>query len=608
MQPPLEALVDRWSTAELQSLPDSFAIAPAGRAFLLAGMARIEPQPLLVVVPGEREAEELVDDLELFSGRVTHLPAWETLPFEHVSPNVATMAHRERARHRLVNGAAGDVVIGSVRAVIQRLSPTPPEPLVLAVGQPIDFDSLIGWLTDAGYSGVGRVETRGEFAIRGGIVDVFEAGSSRPFRVEFWGDDVESIRHFNVSTQRSTEVVDELLVFAAREFRIDDRLAEWARRLVQEEPWAAHAWDRLAERVNFPGMESWMPWLAEPRSALTEAVGRVVVFDPVRCSQRAQELANEEEDLAVALAPTWGQGAPEAGDHPALYLDWDAQVSEVSQLIVAPAIPTGPNDHVIEISSLDAVPGDPDSIVGGLRRLINRSVVPVVAMDGTAAADRVARLLGEAGLDLPRVESLDRVMSAVTSGGIHRGFVMSGPGVAVVGEQQVAGRRRAHRRTTARRGHGVAAGYRDLTVGDYVVHHRHGIGKFEGLIARTIAGIERDYLIIAYAGEDKLFVPTDSLAAVQKYTGGEAPRVSRMGGADWERTKGKVRKAVAAVAEQVVDAASEAGGGGGLCIFGRYSLAARDGRELSVRGNTRPTHGHFRCQGKTWFPPSPWIG
>jgi transcription-repair coupling factor (superfamily II helicase) len=123
--------------------------------------------------------------------------------------------------------------------------------------------------------------------------------------------------------------------------------------------------------------------------------------------------------------------------------------------------------------------------------------------------------------------------------------------MAVLGEQEIAGRRRAHRRTTRRRQE-VGSEYRDLQPGDYVVHHRHGIGRFEGLVTRSMAGVERDYLVVAYAAGDKLYVPTDQLAAVKKYSGGEAPRVSRMGGKDWSETKERVRKAVAAVAEQVV--------------------------------------------------------
>jgi len=172
-------------------------------------------------------------------------------------------------------------------------------------------------------------------------------------------------------------------------------------------------------------------------------------------------------------------------------------------------------------------------------------------MDGPAAASRVGRQLSAAGFALSEREDVSGRENALIGRGIHHGFVFGAAKVAVLGEQVIAGRRRAHR-TTVPRARDTTAEFRDLTIGDYVVHHRHGIGRFDGLVTRTIAGVERDYLIVAYAGEDRLYVPTDQLAAVQKYSGGEAPRLSRMGGSDWARTRGKVRQAVAAVAEHVV--------------------------------------------------------
>jgi transcription-repair coupling factor (superfamily II helicase) len=172
--------------------------------------------------------------------------------------------------------------------------------------------------------------------------------------------------------------------------------------------------------------------------------------------------------------------------------------------------------------------------------LQRQGIEVVVAMDGAPAADRVGRVLGEEG-----------VTPTIVATGIHRGFVAPGLKLTVVGEQEIAGRRRAHRSTTRRRGE-VGISFADLAEGDYVVHHRHGIGRFEGLVSRAIAGVERDYLIIGYAAEDRLYVPTDQLASVKKYTGGEAPRISRMGGRDWNETKERVRRAAAAVAEQVV--------------------------------------------------------
>jgi len=519
----------------------------------MAGLAERIDDMLLVLVSGERDAEELADDLALFLDDVTLAPAWETLPFEHVSPNIATMARRAAARHRLARGGGPGVVVASVRSAIQRLSPSSPDPLSLAREEEVPLDHLVRDLADLGYSRTDRVEGRGEFAVRGGIVDVFPAQAEEPVRLDFFGDTVEDIRLISVATQRSEDPIDRLVAYPAREVRPGGSLAERAFGLVASEQWAASTWDRVAEGQLFPGIESWLPWLADPISLIDDIPKgiRLVVIEPSRALDRSRELIKEETELARALAPTWGEQAPAAGEHPALFLDLEERLRDRAHLRV-PAAPTGPSDPVLEVRGLDATPGDPEAVARGLGRLLERGMITVVAMDGVAAADRVASALGEHGLVLERLDSLVNPRAAIVPVGIHRGFVAPGLGVAVLGEQEIAGRRRAHRRVGRTRA-ALTHQYRDLTEGDYVVHHQHGIGRFEGLVSRTMVGVERDYLIIAYAGADRLYVPVDQLAAVTRYTGGETPRVSRMGGKDWSDQKARVRKAVAAVAQRVVE-------------------------------------------------------
>ena len=506
---------------------------------------------MLVVVPGEREAEELADDLGLFLDDVLLAPAWETLPFEHVSPNVSTMAHRAQAIDALASRSG--VVVASVRSAIQRLSPSPRAPMTLSPGDEADLDGLAATLADLGYSRTDRVETRGEFAVRGGIVDVFPAQAEVPLRLDYWGDRLDEIRTFSVSTQRSEEAVESLVAYPSREVRPDPSVRERASQLVATEPWAASTWDRIAEGQLFSGIESWLPWLAPPRSMVDELApgANLVVVEPFRALDRARELVKEESELAAALAPTWGDRAPIAGAHPGLFLDFE-EILEVRPYLSMPSSPTGPSDQVLEIRGLDATPGEAGSVARGLARLIESGMSTVVAMDGEAAADRVAATLAEHGLALDRLDSLTHQRSAIVPYGIHRGLVAPSIGVAVLGEQEIAGRRRAHRRA-ARSRRPAAQMYQDLTSGDYVVHYRHGIGKFEGLVSRTMVGVERDYLVVTYAGADRLYVPIDQLAAVKKYTGGETPRVSRMGGKDWSEQKSRVSTAVAAVARQVVE-------------------------------------------------------
>ncbi len=550
---PLAALARLWPGDRLPDIPGRVAVPPPLRALLLAAMAGDDDRPILAVVPGEHEAEDLVDDLALFHDGALLLPAWGTLPFEHISPNVGTMAARAEARHRLAGAEPGTVVVASVRAAIQRVSPSRVTPVVLAAGVEVDFDGVVDELAAMGYTRTDRVEAPGEVAVRGGIIDVFPAQGDTPHRIEFWGDEVTDIRTFATANQRARQSVPSVTAYPARELMPDAGVVATAEELLAGEPWAASTWDRVAAGVTFPGLESWLPWLAPERSVIDEAPSaRLVVFDAVQAGARATELRTEEEDLAAALAGTWGESAPPAGEHPLLYLPLDRALAAHPHL-EAPPSPSRPGDEAYTIRGFDAVAGDPDSVGTAITRWKQRGVDVVIAMDGDAAADRVARLLGEAGLPIPKLGSLDEVQPAVLPVGIHRGFVADWLGVGVVGEQEIAGRRRSHRRYGARRVGEVGEGYRDLRPGDHVVHHHHGIGRFEGLVHREIGGVERDYLLLAYHGEDRLYVPTDQLAAVRRYTGGEVPRLSRLGGADWASTRSKVRQAVAAVAEQVVD-------------------------------------------------------
>jgi transcription-repair coupling factor (superfamily II helicase) len=531
----LTELLDRWKGFAFPSR--RWVVAPGARAFTLGGLG--QESPLLVVVPSERDAEELVDDLRLFVPALL-LPAWETLPFEHISPNLATMARRAEARDHLRRPDPQTVVVASVRAAIQRLSPSPPYPVSLRRGDEVALPELGQLLAEMGYERTDRVEARGEFAVRGGIVDLFPAQADDAVRIDLFGDVVEDLRQFSIASQRSSDRVDVVRAYPAREFRPGPEVRERATRLLSREPWASSTWDRLAEGQLFAGMESWLPWLTDEKSLLDEVASdvRLVLVDPARSRDRARELVKEEEELAAALASTWGSGAPAAGDHPALHLDLDTALTGRAVLEMPP-MAANPDDPILETRGFEATPGDPSSVARAIGRLQGQRIDVVVAMDGVPAAERVGRILAEEGVS-PRIVST----------GIHRGFIAPALRLAILGETEIAGRRRAHRTQGRRRDTGVS--FADLTEGDYVVHQRHGIGRYEGLVTTAMAGVERDYLVIGYAAEDRLYVPTDQLASVRKYTGGEAPRVSRMGGRDWSETKERVRRAVAAVAEQVV--------------------------------------------------------
>ena len=281
----------------------------------------------------------------------------------------------------------------------------------------------------------------------------------------------------------------------------------------------------------------------------------MVLLEPGRLRDRAADIAAEEADLAGVLAQTWGAAGEE---FPRLHVDYDRLLAACpSPVWTMTAVPAGPSTPVVAVGGWASAIGDPAAPVRQVSRLLAEGYQVRVAADGEGSANRSANLLREHGVDLP-VHTLESpgFGGPADSGGcvvvapIQRGFVLPECRLAVLGEADLTGRRRAHRRSRPRRS--SARELDDLAAGDHVVHRHHGVGRYCGMVTRAIGGVSRDYLLVEYRSGDKLYVPTDQVDAIRRYSGGETPTLSKMGGADWQRTKSGVRSAVSEIAKELV--------------------------------------------------------
>ena len=574
---PLAALLDRARAHTDEALdPGTVHTSPAARPLTAALLAE-RAAPLLVVVPTARDVEPTVDGMSAFLGSsaVAAFPAWETLPHERLSPQAATVGQRLRVLDRLRRGdAALSAVVAPVRAVLQPMDPRLVErrPIHLSWRYDEGLDGLIERLAQLGYTRVPLVESRGEFAVRGGIVDVFASAAEHPVRVEFFGDDVDELRTFSAADQRTLETVEEVLVDPARELVLDDETAATARLAADKLPQLAEQLHRLADGVAFEGMEalvtaihptpSWLP------DFLPDGSGMAVV-DPVRVAGRAEELREQAAQLMVA---GWG-GQDEGsevlggeGDDLAGFAAWpDVRArarGDVWQL-----------DPFGGASGMD-VPGAPwDSLRGDMAavaELVGRHAAEgnlvVLTTAGHGPALRLAEVLRDAGV-AARVIVADGDLGergvVITESTLREGFRAPELSLAVLGEWDLFGPRRSAgaKRLPSRRQ--AAETVLDLAPGDPVVHATHGVGRYVGIVTRELRGptravgggsttVTRDFVVVEYAGGDRLFVPSDNVDSITRYVGGEEPRVMRMGGADWERAKGKVRKAVRDIAAELI--------------------------------------------------------
>jgi transcription-repair coupling factor (superfamily II helicase) len=537
------------------------AVVEVARPMAIAALAQLSGRrPLVVACPTGASAGQLFDDLTQFmpDGDVVHFPAWETLPFERVSPSVETMGQRLEVLWRLRNpDHTPAIVVAGVRALLQKLGPgaTTTEPIVVRPNAIVDPDELTEALVGFGYRREGLVEHRGEFARRGAIVDVYPSTANAPIRIDLWGDEVDRLTRFGVNDQRSTIDLDEVVIFPARELTPTDDVSRRADELIAAEPWGREQWERLADGLHFDGMESWLPWLVDEDQLLTDVLpahAKVVLIEPRRMRDRATELLAEEDDLAKALASTWARDPDKT--FPRLHASPDALLASSGSFWTIDSTPDSPETPVVEASGWGPVGGDASGLTTRLSELLAQKYRVIVAADGEGSAQRLHELLLDHGLDLPITDGnslTTRPGGHIVVAPLHRGCTLPNAKVAIVAESDLTGRRRSHR--TARPPRRESARFfEDLNAGNYVVHHQHGVGKYEGMVKRTIGGIERDYLLIAYKGGDRLYVPSDQIDTLRQYVGGEAPTLHRLGGSDFAKAKSRVRSAVREIAQELV--------------------------------------------------------
>jgi transcription-repair coupling factor (superfamily II helicase) len=584
------------------------ALRPLVVAALASGVARGPARFVLAVTATAREAEDLTAALGGFlpPHTVAVFPGWETLPHERLSPRSDTVGERIAVLRRLAHpGAAGDVVggplkvvVAPVRAVLQPIVAGlgELEPVRLAVGDEADPEDVITRLVEIGYARVEMVAKRGELAVRGGLLDVFPPTEEHPLRIEFFGDTVEEIRVFKVADQRSAGQAEHgLWAPPCREMLLTPSVRARAKELAAKHPGVSDILGKIADGITVEGMEAFAAVLADHMELLIDHVplgGLVLACDPERIRTRAMELVTTSQEF---LEASWASAAA-GGDAPIdlggsafqpiadiratmteLGIPWwtlapfgltDEGVESPEPLDEESGDESGPGAFgiTIDAQAAPAYRGETTRMIADVRHWLADGWRVVLVTEGHGPAKRLAEVLrGEGfGARLGDVDTApENGVPYVTTGELRQGFSWPAVRLAVLTEADFAARgtsrpsaRDERRLPSARRRGGVDP--LQLRSGDYVVHEQHGVGRFVEMTSRTTAGMTREYLVLEYAPAkrghppDRLYVPTDQLDEVTKYSGGEAPALHRLGGADWAKTKGRARKAVREIAAELI--------------------------------------------------------
>ncbi len=534
---------------------DGVAVPDAVRPYFLAALATSLDRCVVAVVPSEADAEALRNATSEFIDRTALLPSWDVLPYEGLSPDPRISAQRLEALRLLSHGAGGRVVVASVRGLIQKPAPGAADldPVHVRKGEAIDRDDLARALVELGYYREDVAAEPGTFAVRGGIVDIFPAQDDRVARIELFGDDVESIRLVDPQTQRSVGEATGVTAVARTEVPPTAeirRRAEDAAEHARDLPYLSEVADKL-ERLSSglvpEGAESLLPRLWDgDRDSLGQFIPDgvvVIVFDPQRATDEAERAVEHEEELASL----WADPAHIPGEirertsgvrdeQGLLFLPLDRVLDDLREVWKMPPFLAGPDTPFIDGHPWDS--SSPRALLERCRTLRGEGYeIVFCALEREVGA--VGTRLAEEGLE----------GSTVVESQLHGGVVVPALELAIVTHTEWHARPPAPKQPRRPK---KSAALGELNPGDTVVHTQHGIGRYVGMETREVAGYVREYLVLEYADDARLYVPTDTTDSLQRYIGSDEPSLSRLGTAEWERAKSRVRKRVRDIAADLI--------------------------------------------------------
>ena len=565
---------------------------PAARPALLAALYRAVGGQLLVVVPTADAAERTFADLLYYLQEDEPRSVRLLRPREESVGAIESPSERSARMSLLADLADGTSGITLVPLAALRQYVVPRTEFAglrfsIAAGEQAGWDATLERLFRAGYRRADVVSAAGEYAVRGGILDVFPASADRPVRIEFFGDDVESVRPFELESQRSSGSIDRVDVVPWTEISRDDRLRERVAERYSGAPNTTHALRAFLESgADVP--EPWLPLAYDARETILEYLNdRAIVVLEEPAMLAAIERALDEErsrEQSVLLASDWDAAAASRDGERAGELVNEALLAEVCAPYphlddLAPAfarrralifpggiegahaldwLPRTADHRVLETRPADHFNRQIELFTQSLREWVAAGETILLVTSGAARTSDVVRAAGLEALRAAPGGELQRGAVYVDHGSIEAGFTVPAARLRVLGDREIYGQPAKRVKIRAVK-EGVPVTLADLKVGDYVVHAVHGIGQYLGLRTETILGATQDYLDLRYAGTDRMLVPVTQMHQVTKYSAGEGgtPRLSRMGGADWARTKSRVSESLAKIAEGLVDLYAE---------------------------------------------------
>jgi len=547
-------------------------LAGSAKAVMIAAAARELGRPVLVLAHNMFAAQKIAEDLnELLPESALLYPAHELTVAEGALASPDLLSRRIDALSRLAVGNRGIVV--APYAGVRKLVPPPrvfaESRVELSVGQELPLEAFVRRLSEIGYERAERVERPGEMAVRGGIVDFFPLNEPLPYRVEWFDDEIDSIRTFDPADQRSVDKRTQITVWPARETvtdgkrlqqaamqvadRLEEQLGKMTDRLAKERlrETILHDVERLREQASFTDIYKYIAVLYPERTTLFDYMPDdtlLFIDEPLRLIETARQMDRDEGEM---IADMLAAGKMLPGTELAKSMDEVLHAKPFQTVYLSlflRQVPQASPQNVVGFvcRQMQNFHGQMHVLKAEMERWTKSGTRVMVLAAGRERADRVRRVLTDYQIPVPEI----------VDGNLQNGFELPSVRLAVITEGEVFSQRQRKVRKSDRKIENAERikSYLELKPGDYVVHIHHGIGKFLGIGTLEVAGIHRDYLHIQYAGGDRLSVPIDQIDLVQKYVGADdkEPKLSKMGGADWQRAKSRARKSVQDIADDLI--------------------------------------------------------
>ncbi|WP_291628803.1 transcription-repair coupling factor [Clostridium sp.] len=561
-------------------------LSDSGKSYSIFSIYNEIDSPMIILTNNDMEAKNIYEDLSFYTNDIYYFPAKEVVFY-----NIDAISGDLRwARLKVIKEILNDskkIIVTSIDSLTSVYTPKElfnKYNITLNIDDEVDFKDLSKKLLECGYERVEAVEGKGEFSLRGGILDVFPPISTYPYRIELFGDTIDSIRTFNTESQRSIEKVNTMEIFPAKEVILDDEALNRGKENILKEFEEIKSngksdderieklqtiikanVESLTETLTFETVDSYLPYFYERIDSFFDYVKNYiyVVDDVKKCEGKLESCYYEFKENYEAFLQRGGILPSQIN----LLLDKEELIEklELEKVITLDVFDNNtkilnPNrKYLLNSITLNSYQGQLDLLIDDIKDKKSKGYRTIILSGTRPRGERLVNTLRDRDIESvykDDVSSIELGEVIITFGNLLKGFEYPELKLCVISDKDVFGeaKRKISKKKTNKKGIGKIKSFAELKLGDYVVHANHGVGVYKGIKQIEVGGHKRDYLDIVYDKGDKLYVPVDQLDLVQKYIGseGKTPKVNKLGSAEWSKAKAKVRKSINEIAQDLV--------------------------------------------------------